>query len=304
LERYKPAIKLAIVVPFTRNQFPLVLRNLESIWPKNLPCNPSTSSRHYHKFTDLIFYFNRDILKEPGLLVGQIKNALKRNPDVEKCFAHVKFMNALLTDEEDPYPQGASYMFFKLFAALSPYYRKNHLQTQAENEQHQHQYQPQPSSSSYQAFYYLEPDNLPCRPYWADRLYEESSIPGDFWMRGSILRNRNPLVSEWSFAHHINGNALYNLQELKFARYIDLVRSEFELDLSSTANRFLGSYDIALDLVRRNRSFVSWVDFADMTAYWQYTNTVQNWYRTPVNATELCERDKETYLVHGREVHL
>ncbi|KAJ3416748.1 hypothetical protein HDV05_000122 [Chytridiales sp. JEL 0842] len=240
-----------------------------------------------HETVELVFYYHKDITQEPKL-VGQMRNLLKKEPQVMQCFSRVRFMNALLTDEEDPYPDGASQMFFKLFSLLSPHFKKP--STSANTADHQ----------TYQAIYYLEPDNIPCRPYWMDRLYEEASIPGDFWMRGSILRNRNPVVGEWTLANHINGNALYRLDDQKFAQYIEKVKQEFLVD----SKRYLGSYDIALDLIRRNRSMIDWLEFADTAAYWQFTNTVQNWYRTPVNATELCMGDAETYLVHGREVFL
>ena len=68
--------------------------------------------------------------------------------------------------------------------------------------------------------YYMEPDNSPCRSYWLDKLYEEAVLHGDFWMKGSIIRDGSPLIGTYSFADHLNGNALYRLDSAAFSQFL------------------------------------------------------------------------------------
>ncbi|KAI9337957.1 hypothetical protein BDR26DRAFT_863350 [Obelidium mucronatum] len=288
LERHRPALRFALIIPFSRHETERVLLNLETSWLQHPPCDPS---RNYSPLIDLVFYFHKNILEEQnGHLVGQLKTLVeKKHAPLKTCFGSVRFLNALLKDSEDEYPLGATHMFFRLFHRLSetPLLKNGHRQHQ------QH----------HQAFYYMEPDNVPCRKNWLDRLYEEASIPGDFWMRGSIMRDRNPMVGDWSFSDHINGNALYRADDADFIDFVKRVEKEMmEQDPDGTI--YLRSYDVGLDLVRRNRTLVDWIEYTDLASKFQYTETVQNWYRTPVNATTLCMKHPSTYLVHGREVFL
>ncbi|KAJ3069576.1 hypothetical protein HDU98_007368 [Podochytrium sp. JEL0797] len=288
LERHLPSLRLALIIPFTHSESARVLNNLATSWTTHPPCDPTTHAS-YHVLTDLVFYYHKDILHYAPHLIKQLQTSVQKSP-YHACFASIRFVNALLTDEEDVYPLGASKMFFHLFRTLStgPLLRDHHSRTSA--------------SHHHQAFYYMEPDNTPCRRNWLDRIYEESAIPGDFWMRGSILRDRNPRVGDWSFSDHLNGNALYRADDARFIEFV--LRVEKEMEMDEGGRLYLNSYDIALDLVRRNRSLVEWVDYAEMAAKFQFTETVQNWYRTPVNATLLCLENPATYLVHGREVFL
>ena len=65
---------------------------------------------------------------------------------------------------------------------------------------------------------------------------------------------------------------------------------------------YLSSYDIALYLVRRDPALTAVSAAQAMQHRFVYSSTMQNWYRTPVNATELCAHSPETFLVHGRHV--
>ncbi|KAJ3087556.1 hypothetical protein HK102_010777 [Quaeritorhiza haematococci] len=215
-----------------------------------------------------------DIVKHPQL-IKDLRRSAQNNPAIAQCFKNVRFANAGLSEEEDAYPLGASRMFFRIFGLRSV-------------------------ASSYDSFYYMEPDNIPCRPYWLDRLYEESIIPGDFWVRGSVIRDGNPMAEVASYAEHINGNAFYQLRDGQFVEFIKRVEAAFWEDTAA----YIDSYDIALYLLRKDRKFYSWAEYTSTLHLWQYTSTVQNWYRTFVNATELCNAETPhlTYLVHGRGV--
>ncbi|KAJ3099999.1 Pyridoxal 5'-phosphate synthase subunit snz1 [Phlyctochytrium planicorne] len=288
-----PWIRFALVVTFAGIQTDLVLRNVETIWPRKIPCDPK---RGYGKTIDLIFYTNRLGAISPSHM-KRLRESVMGNPLLSQCFRTVRFICARLSEEEDKYPYGPSHMFFKLFSNKET---KPLLRAPGGSG-----FEDQP----YQVMYYMEPDNIPCRSNWLDRLFEEASIPGDFWMRGSILRNRDPIVGTWSFANHMNGNALYRMDDPRFTDFVEVVRQRFWVD----PEEFAGGYDVALYLVREDRNLVGWTEYASTMHLFQYTATIQNWYRTPVNATELCFQEGErgaapsnedTYLVHGKDVVL
>jgi len=48
---------------------------------------------------------------------------------------------------------------------------------------------------------------------------------------------------------------------------------------------------------------VAYKEYAAMHHRFVYSPTMQNWYRTSVNATELCSASPETFLVHGRYIY-
>ncbi|KAJ3208158.1 hypothetical protein HDU67_006962 [Dinochytrium kinnereticum] len=284
LERHRPAVRFALVVPFSGTQTDLVIRNVEKLWPRKVPCDPD---RGYGNLIDLVFYSNRLGAVTPPVM-KKLREEIIGTPSLSKCFRNVRFISARLSKEEDKYPYGPSHMFFKLFSESGA---RPLLKSPGGHGM---------DDLPYQAMYYMEPDNIPCRAHWLDRLYEEASIPGDFWMRGSIIRDRNPAVGGWSFANHMNGNALYRLDDQKFVDFISEVREHFW----ENPDQFVGGYDVALYLLRENRSFVPWVEYTSTAHLFQYTATVQNWYRKPVNSTELCSKaaNRQTYLVHGRDV--
>ncbi|KAJ3137421.1 hypothetical protein HK100_000690 [Physocladia obscura] len=290
-ERFRADLRFAIVIPFTSSDISRLLNNLETLWPTFPPCE---SRLEHGRQIDLILYFHKNILIEHHL-VKLINTQINASSEIfSKCFSSVRFMNALLSDTEDAYPHGASRMFFKLLHAFST----NSLAAATAKKRTQkvtlrYHY--------YNAFFYMEPDVIPCRRNWVDRLYEAAMIPGDFWMQGSILRDRNPAVENWTFAGHINGNALYRVDDPLFVKYVGLVEAEMAQDIDG--GLYLHSYDVALDLVRQNRTIVGWIEYTQMAAKFQYTDTIQNWYRTRVNATLVCLENEATYLVHGREVH-
>jgi hypothetical protein len=144
--------------------------------------------------------------------------------------------------------------------------------------------------------YYMEPDNLPCRRGWADQILKESLVPNGFWVRGSIIRDGNPSVSDYAYAQHINGNALYAMNNLKFKKFLSKIEKRFWQD----PDRYLGGYDVGLYLIRHERDIISWKEFTDTVHLFQYTSLIQNWYRTPGNLTEICLHSNQTFLVHGR----
>jgi len=76
-----------------------------------------------------------------------------------------------------------------------------------------------------------------------------------------------------------------------------------ETALAADPGAYLSSYDIALHLVRRDRTLTPVAIYAATQHLFLASPTSQNWYRTSVNATELCQRFPDTFLVHGRHIY-
>jgi hypothetical protein len=251
---------LALVIPFAKHQEDIVLASLDQGWP--IPCKK-------YRAKSLIFYYNNNIKANPQLQ----RNILQKASKFKRCFESIKFLSAHLTGEKDKYPNGPSHMFFRLFNPI-PLVLKG-----IDN------------------IYYMEPDNIPCRPLWLDQLVLEATQSQPLWMRGSLIRDGNPENGLASFAPHINGNAFYSMG-IGFTSWLKRVEEQFWRN----GGLYLDSYDIALYLMRMDREFYGFDEFAETAHLFQYTDTVVNFYRTPGSAAEICEERKGTFLVHGRNI--
>lgn len=260
---------LIVVVPFVGWQSEWVFSNLDSIWPRVPPCENADSS--ITAKPDLFFYFHKDISRSRFAL-SEIQRLFRKHENVSRCFASLQFLNAGLSEAEDVYPLAAARMFFRLFKS------KRLL--------------------SYKTMFYMEPDNLPCRTGWLTALDRESRVPGGFWVRGSILRDGVEDTGRYSYASHINGNALYAIGNKEFRAFLSKVETSFW----ARPNDFLGGYDVALHTLRSDRSFMTWIEYTESVHLFQYTQLVQNLFRTQGNASEICQRYPSTYFIHGREV--
>lgn len=307
-----PDTRLALVIPFTAKDASQVEDRLVQDWKVHPPCDIGTKT--VKRSVDLILYYDGyiDDAREGRarrLMVPRLRDIAQREWG-GVCFGKVRVMEAGLVGSDTAYPIGPSNMFFKaietLAAPSSPTSQDISSSTQPLKSQsrrpgasHHHRVWPH-----YDAMYYMEPDNRPCRSLWLERLLLEASVGtiNPYWIRGSGMRDGINTSSTYTFSDHINGNALYNLADSRFTHNFLLARVRAAMREDSEA--FLGSYDIAMELVRRNRTWVSWSEFMAMSPFWQYTPTLQNWYRTPVNASELCAREQATFLVHGRAVYM
>jgi hypothetical protein len=338
-ERDATRFGLAIVIPFVAHQMSQLEENLGRwSFSNSTPCAISTQGVYFSHLSevdvDLIFYFNQDLMKTMGI-VSRIKQLLgqpQRAPDVanvasklddvhsvvEKnegrivgdCFHKIKFWSARLAPEDDIYPLGASNMFFRLFSQSK-------------------------LTTAYDAMFYMEPDNLPCRPYWIHKVVSESELgrkhvhaaersvadtghpspepnaerhisnkyAEGFWVKGSIIRNNMSSPSLASFSDHLNGNALYRWDSeghnRPFLSFVSHVAQHFHRH----PHLFLNSYDIAMFLVRRNRTLTEWKEYTSTMHKFVYVSWIQNVYREKVNGTKLAEDHPNTFFVHGREVY-
>jgi hypothetical protein len=271
LEKHEFGKRLAIVIPFTSQDIPgLLLKNIAR-WPQH----SCMSSRQYGKFIDLILYYNRDLSDLPSHQLNAIKQALAVY-EHQHCFNAVRFMHARLNATEDQYPIGPSNMFFRLF----------HLDR---------------FTQQFHTMFLMEPDVIPCRSHWVDRVYEESALDTEYWLKGSILRDTEtqPEYQGYTFSGHINGNAWYRVGDPGLREFITgIVEPEFRRDPA----QYLYSWDIAVDLVLRNRNLVGWSRYVSIRHRFRHSAVIQNYYRGHYNASAICAINSETFLVHGRNL--
>lgn len=102
----------------------------------------------------------------------------------------------------------------------------------------------------------------------------------------------------YTFADHLNGNALYRVGDAAFRAVIARIEERF----MAAPGDYVGCYDIALYLARKDRAVFSFEEYAAMQHRFAYTDIVQNYFRTPVDMRDVCARSPTTFLVHGRNV--
>lgn len=155
-------------------------------------------------------------------------------------------------------------------------------------------------AESYDFFFWMEHDCYPCRKHWMNSIMAEMQLDRQAWMRGSILRDiSNEDYKNYTFREHLNGNAWYRIAAPEFRDFIwNTVRPEW---LRNT-DMYISSWDIAIDLIRQNRSLVNWETYVETRHRFVHTGSIQNWYRGTANKTQLCSKYSETFLVHGSHV--
>ena len=212
----------------------------------------------------LYFYYSGDLAAKPKLA------AKLKNLPVPKTFKKIHYLSANLERKQEKYPIGPSIMFFELFN--------------------------QPLMAEMNAFMWYEPDVIPCRQNWLPRLYLQAFTGPSFWIKGSLQRGAPDKDGFYAQADHINGNAIYNLSSPRFISFLQIVAKHFE----AIPEDFLSSFDVAIWIVLKNH--IPYKEYAEIRRLYFYTDFIQNYYIRPVNATELCLSNDETYLVHGRNV--
>lgn len=261
--------KLAILIPFIEEELPAIEFNL-NLWARSayFPCEAAGGARRH---TDLVFYYNQDWARKPQL-IPKLQALLSTNP-ARRCFRRVRFLMANLPPRsaEDRYPLGSSVMFFRAMELPG-------------------------LVDEYRYMYWMEADQRPCQAGWLDKLYALAISRPGFWMIGSIVRDGQQSNTYYSFADHLNGNALYRLDDPDFYAFLGKVQEEF----SRNKGRFLSAFDIAIYLVARHS--LNFSEYAATKHRFHYTQLVQNVYRTQANITQICKTNPDTYLVHGKYV--
>jgi hypothetical protein len=259
--------RLIVMLPFTIAETRALLGNIES-WARTGPA----CSNSAHVDLGLLFHATQETLPFD---VESIRNRPELKPALD-CFTTIHTLYAALTSEEDVYPAGPSVMFFRVYtdpvikAQLSPY----------------------------RAMFWMELDTFPVKPLWIDKLYTESLV-GDFWMRGSIYFG--PAFDEtvkaavnWDWVGHINGNALYRLNDAEFEYFLALVADveppkhywkPFDISIWKVLHTFPYYWRIHQHVIKR---FV----YATYIQHWGFTITEGD-----INAARVAD---DVYLLHGK----
>ena len=243
--------RLAIVIPFTMKDWPLLKTRIASWNDVGSACSRQLFGDSKRIEIDLVFWYNLNLDSNPILSRDLASTVPQYLATMKECFIQIKFLSANLTYEEDTYPGGVSMMWYKLFLDDLPEF-----------------------TGKYDYFFWMEHDVKPLRPLWMDKLYHEIST-AEFFIKGSIFRGTaldtniiDPQKRLW--APHINGNALYRLGNQAFNALVKQAKSRFPPEIG------WHSFDIAIWQV--------WTDFSSNWKQYQshahmiiYSDFIQNW---------------------------
>lgn len=210
--------KLAIVVPFCDKDADKVMQKFSTM---QIEC-PSKLP------IDLILYYDRHDYKLPDKIVQH------------SCFRQIRLVEANLTENDNVYPLAPSLMFYNIFLDET---LKSHF-------------------LSYTHMFIFEHDVSLLDTLSFHRLYTKiESHPQKFWVLGSGYLGSDFTAtvhssSNWRWIGHINGNAVYRLNDEQFNHYIKYVRTTYHPELS---------YDTAL-----------WAGFNDYPYNWQINQLVSH----------------------------
>jgi hypothetical protein len=148
--------------------------------------------------------------------------------------------------------------------------------------------------------FYMEPDCRPIRPGWLQAIDSQVRWPNaPFWMKGSAYRGQNATkaFTNCSMArNHINGNAIYNLQDRRFPKFYFLVAKRYvsrwfglegaayDLDFSRLFYHALGSY---------------YAEFQEFFVKFQHSEFIQNQWHSNYRLADILANSTETFIIHG-----
>lgn len=218
--------QLAVVIPFTAMEVHHIAVQFKAM-QKHSPCRafPSDATvrigtgRAQAAFADadvsLVFYFSGDLTAH---LVGDfhgptIQRTLQELWDglgvLSQCFGGgLRFFSANLSAApRDGNSDSSCSMFYSLFGLLEP---------------------------QFDHFFLMEPDVFPVQPFWLDAIVRERSpvmrgpngVRCEVWQKGSVARcSPDYADNKLRMDFHINGNALYCLNDLAFSDFRNRLRA-------------------------------------------------------------------------------
>lgn len=282
----RKASRLAVLLPFTKDSAPTLLESLRR-WPaEGDPC-PLLRRYEAKHYVDFVFWYHRDFFWEDG---GQFSEKFKGDARRElrwmrSCFGRSKFLSAYLVD--DGPTDGPSRQFYAL-------------------------YEPKVDglSGMYDYFFHMPEDVLVVREGWLDALWAHVAFPSEFYIRGSLLRNRHmdstlrlqggkadsPVARTLA---HINGAALFRLGNSDFAALVRETRAAFDPLQSTNVTR----YDAALweHLVGRSMQAAHWPLYQRYAHQLQHSEFIQNWGEelTAAVLADVRENYTDTFFVRA-----
>jgi hypothetical protein len=185
--------RLAIVVPMTVDDIPRLTDNLRG-WVAMTPCVPTAATGgdggDEPKYG--LFFLNNGNAHKYGAapkMEDVIASDASLAAALAPCVKEVRTLYADLAPEEDGYPEGPSFMFFKLFQ--EPALRQEAL-------------------GGYTHAFWMEWDTRPVRPGWMDKLLatthdEPFWVKGSHYVGGAAFDSTVLYADNWPWIGHING---------------------------------------------------------------------------------------------------
>ncbi|KAI8928308.1 hypothetical protein BC831DRAFT_448766 [Entophlyctis helioformis] len=266
--------RLAVVVPFADWQVDRLMRNLESLWTAFPPCQPNAP---YSRYIDLILYHDRNMAQSKYVSVGILTNLLESVPQVSQCFRKIQFMSAKLSEQQAILPLSEARMFFKLFTSgIMP--------------------------QTYDTMLYLDTLAVPCRSFWLDRIYENAATSDEFWIKGSMVRDKTyaPEKLPWAAIQFDGQSALYATGSAGLRSYV----AQAEIKFWEDPDEYGQAFEVALARVQHDRSVVDWVEYTERAHLIRHWGVVQHWRGTAVSAADVCDAYPETSVVRGEGIEL
>ena len=262
--------RLALIFPFVTHNTSITLKAIEKWGSAGSPCSRTNS---------VGVHFLQNKVDDDRFDTTEFYNTITSQTlfhSYKSCFSSITIENARLTGAEDVYPAGPSYMFWNIFKAP----HLSHLKSQ------------------YDFFFWAEWDVYPIRPLWVDALFHEITPPADFWMRGSLLKGSqlDPDVAvrenaDW--APHINGNALYKLNDGNFEKFLDIV---FEYE---PPGHYWKPFDISIWRVLHSFPY-SWRLYQRFRPMFQHRNFIAHFgFSVSPEHVRLALQSDDIYFIHG-----
>lgn len=271
-----PAPALALLLPFTSCQLPLLAASL-ALWAQHPPCLDPPKAR-----VALFFYYNGDLAAGEGpAALAEASRLWASLAPLHRCFpGGVTVLGANLSAAQDKYPVGTCLQFTRAFPLLR--------------------------GSGFEHFLLLEPDTVPIRADWAAplvRLAAGNAGCRAFWQAGSVPVFKDALSDTRHLTRpehyiadtHLNGNSLYCLADGGLEEFV--ARSQL-----ATRHGFCGEMAYGYD-------FAMW-RFAHLPASRPYMNFrfhrfrvadfIANFDAAPYDAEALRLAHPALMLVHGK----
>jgi hypothetical protein len=266
---------LLIAIPFTAENAGALVENLKGWRQLGPACTPAGSGSTTIERPELWFYVGKLTNVAIKSAFTRIERNLLADPHIRQCFARIRLVSANLTaSQDDDYPAGINLMYYKLAMGNVP-----HADT-----------------SNFHSMFWMEPDVFPIKPYWVDKLVDESSSDDQFWIKGSIYKGdifNSVSGSDWQWIGHINGNALHRLNSPEYARFLRIV-----MDLEPPTHLWK-PFDVSIWKVLHDRPYF-WHIYQHIAKRFVYTDFLDHWGFTLSRADiEHSQQRPGVYLVHG-----
>ena len=246
-----------VIMPFHKRQVDAVKDNLK-LWSRYPPC------RNNNMQVGFIFFVS-------GMRNESLATELLMSFN-STCFKSILVDFAELSHKDDQYLKGSRLMF-EMMLSKRIYFgpiKLSHI-------------------------FYMEPDALPIRPYWLENINQQIIPPNSpFWVKGSIFRGHmNVVLSKWIYNHiHINGNAIYNLEDEKLGKfYFEILRPFIKKNFKKEGAYDTDFYKI---LLWDNARYT-----AELFHKFQFSDYIQNHWHSNYSLSEIYENSPNTFLVHG-----